>query len=1051
MGCVRIGIVLALGTAGAVSAADPPVDFARDVRPILAHHCWTCHGPDENAREAGLRLDVREHALAKKAIVPNDPAKSKLVSRVTDPDEDRVMPPPETKRPLSDRQKQILRAWVEQGATYAQHWGVTAPKRPDPHADREDYSSPHAPREDGPRNPIDVFVRRRLAKEGLKPARAADRATLIRRVTLDLTGLPPTPAEVEAFVADTAPDAYERVVDRLLASPRYAERMAMAWLDAARYADTNGFNNDEDRTQWPWRDWLIRSFAANQPYDRFVVEQLAGDLLPNPGLDQKVATAFLRNQVHNTEGGIIPEEYRVEYVADRVHTTATVFLGLSMQCARCHDHKYDPVSQKEYYQFFGFFQNVSDRQASYSNFVGAEPTIRVPSGEQQARQRALDARRAELEMRLKEREAGVDAAVAAWEKGLTADDRKTLARAGLLLRVPLDETMGTAVATSDPAFQGTVRGNAKWAPGKTGNALDCDGKTWVELPGRPVPDGDGPFSVSLWANPTTGGLLTLASKMDDGAGHRGWDILLEGGRISTHLVHRWPDNGLKVLTKGTLTPNAWHHVLVTHDGSKKGAGVRIYIDGKSQELETTNDTLRDTTRTEKPLHIGRRGASLPFRGKLDDVRFYGLALTAENAVQLAAGKAPDLADTLLAVPAEKRTPAQAAQVRRFYLDRIDPEYGKLKADLADASRQKAELEKALPVVMVMQELPKPRDLFVLKRGAYDARGEKVSVGVPAIFPPLAASRAAPNRLDLANWLVSPEHPLTARVAVNRWWEMYFGTGMVKTVEDFGITGELPSHPELLDWLATELVRTGWDVKAMQRLIVTSATYRQDSRVTKELADRDPENRLLARGPRHRLSAEMVRDNALAVSGLLAERVGGPSVKPFQPAGLWEDVTVNRQGRYVADKGEGLYRRGMYTFWKRTCPPPGLMTFDAPNREVCVARRATTNTPLQALVLMNDPTYVEAARKLAECMMKDGGLEAGFRRAVARSPTADETPILMRIHAEALARFRADPEAAKKLLAVGESPRDPTLNETELAAWTTVASTILNLDETITKR
>ena len=776
----RAGTILmvALLLAGPARSADPSVDFTRDVRPILSHHCWTCHGPDEKARKVGLRLDVRDNAIKKKAIVPHDLKASKLVSRIDDPDEDRVMPPPESKRPLTDRQRQILRTWIAQGATYAQHWAFTAPRRPEVPAVRGPQTV---------RNPIDSCVLQRLDKEGLTPAPEADRATLLRRMTLDLTGLPPAPAEVDAFLADPSPDAYEKVVDRLLASPRYAERMALAWLDAARYADTNGFNNDEDRTQWPWRDWLIGAFARNLPFDRFVVEQLAGDLLPNPTIDQRVATAFLRNQVHNTEGGIIPEEYRVEYVADRVHTTATVFLGLSMQCARCHDHKYDPITTKEYYQFFGFFQNVADKQASYSNFVGAEPFLRLPSADQRAKLAVLDARRVEIEKRRSDRDRGI-----------------------------------------------VVR----------------------------------------------------------------------------------------------------------------------------------------------------------------------------------------------------------AQV---------------KAELAEAVRQKAELEKTVPAVMVMDELPKPRDLFVLTRGQYDRRGEKVSVGVPAIFPALPAKPQAADRLDLANWLISPEHPLTARVAVNRWWQSYFGTGLVKTVEDFGITGEYPSHPELLDWMATELVRTGWNVKAMQKLIVTSATYRQESRITKETFDRDPDNRLLARGPRHRLSAETVRDNALAVSGLLAERTGGPSVKPYQPPGLWEDVTVERRGRYVADTGDGLYRRSLYTFWKRTCPPPSLATFDAPDRETCTVRRARTNTPLQALVMLNDPTYVEASRKLAERMMTDGGLAVGFRRAVARPPTADESRILMAIHASAMAHFQADPAAAKKLLAVGESPRDVTLNEVELAAWTTVASTILNLDETITKR
>ncbi|HEX3151086.1 MAG TPA: DUF1553 domain-containing protein [Gemmataceae bacterium] len=1048
LGCKIAVLVAGLTIVATARAAEPPIDFARDVRPILSHHCWTCHGPDEKARQAGLRLDDRDAAIKKKAIVPHDLKASKLASRIDDPDEDRRMPPPESKRPMTDRQKQILKAWIEQGAKYSQHWAFSAPQRPGIPVSHE-----------GPpiHNAIDVFVRQRLAPAKLAPATEADRATLIRRVTLDLTGLPPTPTDVDAFVADASPDAYERLVDRLLASPRYAERMAMAWLDAARFADTNGFNNDEDRTQWPWRDWLINAFAQDKPFDRFLVEQLAGDLLPNPTLDQRVATAFLRNQVHNTEGGIIPEEYRVEYVADRVHTTATVFLGLSMQCARCHDHKYDPISQREYYQFFGFFQNISDRQASYSNFVGAEPYVRVPSIEQRTRLAMLETRRTDLERRLRERETGADAAVAAWEKALTPDARRKLAGAGRLLHVPLDEKAGAVVATSDPAVKGMIRGTAKWSPGKVGGALDCDGKTWVEFAGDVGPDGDTPFSVSVWVYPANNGLYALASRMDDGAAHRGWDVLLESGRVSSHLVNRWPDNGLKVLTRDALTPNAWHHVLVTHDGSKKGAGAHIYVDGKPQALEVANDTLRDTTHTDKPFHIGRRGASLPFQGKLDDVQLFGIALTEANAAQLAAGQPADLADTLLAVPAENRTPAAVASIRRFYLERVDTEFAKLKTELATIGRERAEVEKTFPVVMIMEELPKPRELFVLKRGQYDRPGDKIAVGVPAIFPPLRVQSSAANRLDLANWLIDPQHPLTARVAVNRWWQSYFGVGLVKTVEDFGVTGEYPSHPELLDWLATELIRTGWDVKNMQRLIVTSATYRQDARMTKESVERDPENRLLSRGPRYRLTAEGVRDNALAVSGLLVERTGGPSVKPYQPPGLWEDVTVERRGKYVADTGDGRYRRSLYTFWKRTCPPPALMTFDAPNREVCVARRATTNTPLQALVLLNDPTYIEAARNLGERMMVEGGptaagrLTAGFRRAVARPPTTEELRVLLPFHLDCVQRYRDDPESAKKLLDVVDPKNQSALDIAERAAWTAVASLILNLDETITKR
>ncbi len=822
--------------AGLTAGAGPKIDFSRDIQPILSRHCAACHGFDRKARKAGLRLDLRDSAVARKAIVPGNPGASKLIARIESTDEAEQMPPADTRKPLGPRQKQLLRAWIEQGAPYARHWAFVPPGRSAPPAVKATRWV---------RNPIDAFVLARLEREKLSPSAEADRATLLRRVTLDLTGLPPTLAELDAFLADRSPDAYEKVVDRLLASPRYAERMALAWLDAARYADTNGFNNDEDRTQWPWRDWVLDAFAQNMPYDRFLVEQLAGDLLPGPTRSQKVATGFHRNQVHNTEGGIIAEEYRVEYVADRVHTTATVFLGLSMQCARCHDHKYDPISQREYYQFFAFFNSVSDKPAHYANFVAAEPFLRLPSPRQQALLADLERRRQALGQRIEKYEAGVAGAAERWEKGLTPQEVRKWA------------------STSGPA-------------------------------GKP--------------------LLT---------------------------------------------------------------------------------------------------------------------------------------------PAGKRSAAQQALLRRFYLERIDREHGRLRAARDALTRQKAELEKGIPAVMVMQELPAPRPTFVLKRGQYDQPGERVSPAVPGVLPALPAGAPA-NRLGLAHWLVDPANPLTARVAVNRWWQMLFGNGLVKTVEDFGATGEVPSHPELLDFLAVELVAGGWDVKALLRRIVTSATYRQSSRLTSRQRERDPDNRLLGRGARYRLPAEMVRDNALTIAGLLRERQGGPSVKPYQPAGLWEDVTVERRGRYVADRGDNLYRRSLYTFWKRTCPPPALMSFDAPNREVCVARRAVTNTPLQALVLLNDPTYVEAARKLAERMLAGGrsveaSLTLGFRTATARPPTPAEQALLQKLHRQALARFRADREAARKLLGVGESGRDRTLDEADLAACTAVASVLLNLDETITRR
>jgi hypothetical protein len=1029
------------------NAAEPKVDFARDIQPILSHHCSSCHGPDEKARKAELRLDVRDSALARKAVVPGNLKASKLAARIDSTDETERMPPADTKKPLSAQQKQLLKTWIEQGANYAQHWAFLSPRRP---------ATPQVNNTSWSRNGIDPFVLQRLEREGLKPSPEADKATLIRRVTLDLTGLPPTLQELDNFLADTSPNAYEKVVDRLLASPRYAERMAMAWLDAARYADTNGFNNDEDRTQWPWRDWVIDAFQHNMPYDQFIVEQLAGDLLPNPTVSQRIATGFHRNQVHNTEGGIIAEEYRVEYVADRVHTTATIFLGLSMQCARCHDHKFDPITQREYYQFFAYFNNLSDKQASYSNFVGAEPFIRAPSKDQQSKLDKLEHRRAEREKQIQKYESEADAHVAKWEKSLTQEEIQKLGNVGFVLHLPLDETKGEAVHSGDGAQRGTVRGKAKWTAGKTGSALEFDGNTFVEVSQAPNFDSDGPFSISLWTFPISNEGGALISKMDDGNAYRGYDVLLESGKIAVHVIHHWPDNAIKIVTKKAVALNSWHNVVVTYDGSRKAAGVKVYVDGKLEPADISNDSLRGTIITDKPLHLGKRQATLTFKGKLDDVKLFGVELNPEQVSQLAAGQPVNLVSNVLAIPPEKRTSVEKTQVRRFYLERIDKDYSRLRNERDEATRQKQELEKGFPVVMVMQELPTPRETFILKRGQYDAHGEKVIAGVPAILPRLP-DNAPKNRLALANWLVSPAHPLTARVAVNRWWQMIFGTGLVKTVEDFGLTGELPSHPELLDHLAVELVQNRWDVRATIKLMVMSATYRQSSRLTQELRERDPENRLLARGSRYRLPAELVRDNALAISGLLKESIGGASVKPYQPSGLWEDVTVSRRGVYVAEKGDNLYRRGMYTFWKRTCPPPALMSFDAPNREVCVARRATTNTPLQALILLNDPTYVEAARKFAERVLLEGGKTAetrlafAFRCAVSRTPSPDEERIALGIYQNSLKRFQADKEAAKKLLAVGDSPRDKTLDETELAAWTTVTSTILNLDETISKR
>ncbi|MCI0639394.1 MAG: PSD1 and planctomycete cytochrome C domain-containing protein [Gemmataceae bacterium] len=791
------------------AAPSPPttVDFNRDIRPIFSENCFVCHGPDEEQRKAKLRLDTQEGAFAKlrrggHAIVPGKSADSELVYRVTSESPTERMPPPKTDKKLSQQQIDLLKRWIDQGAAYSKHWAFVAPKRP---------SLPKV-NAAWPRNGIDRFILARLQSEKLQPSPEADRVTLIRRLTLDLTGLPPTPMEVDAFIADKNPDAYEKLVDRLLSSPHYGERMAVDWLDAARFADTHGYHIDSGRDMTRWREWVIEAFNRDLPFDQFTVDQLAGDLLPDATLPQKIASGFNRNHMINFEGGAIPEEYLNNYIVDRVNTTATVWLGLTMTCAQCHDHKYDPISQKEFYQLYAFFNNVP--------------------------------------------ESGLDGA----------------------------------------------KGNA--AP-----------------------------------------LLSLPTK------------------------------------------------------EQKEALAKL------------------------------------------DTEIESLAASVKKA-------------------------DAAAKEQKDQLTRLQKERDKLR--------------QLIPSTMVMQDIAKPRDTHLLVRGEYNKKAGKVQAGVPAALTPLPKD-APPNRLGLARWLVDPSHPLMARVIVNRYWQLFFGTGLVKTVEDFGAQGELPSHPELLDWLAVEFMQPSpvgaapvrkrdsagddndlsWSTKRLVRLIVTSATYRQSSKVTSALVSRDPENRLLARGPRFRLQAEFIRDQALAVSGLLNREIGGKSVSPYQPAGLWQELHSRGDSKnwtaqfFVQSKGKDLYRRTMYTFWKRTSPPPQLATFDAPDREVCTVRRSRTNTPLQALVLMNDPTYVEAARKLAERLLKeaqttDDRLTLAFRLATARTPGEKELGVLRGVLEKQLARYRQNEEAALKLLAVGESPRDERIAPAELAAWTMVSSVILNLDETITK-
>ncbi len=1048
----RCVCLMVLAGSVSASAAEPnaALDFSRDVLPILSNHCWNCHGPDEKSREAGLRLDRRDTAIAKSvngttAIVPGDVTKSELIVRIDAHDESQ-MPPKEFGKPLSDKQRATLKRWVADGAPFAQHWAFIPPQRP---------ALPEVKRPDWVRNELDRFVLHKLESTGIAPSLEADRSTWLRRVTLDLTGLPPTLAERQAFLADQAPHAYETVVERLLKSPRHAERMAMHWLDAARYADTNGYNNDELRTLWPWRDWVIQAFSDNLPYDQFVTEQLAGDLLPNATTAQKVATGFNRNHVLTTEGGIIEEEYRVEYVADRVHTTATVFLALSVQCSRCHDHKYDPFSQRDYYRFAAFFNNIPDKVVPYSQGRMAEPLLKVPTPEQVHQQQQLESRKLELAALLKARVNEIDADLAKWEAALTPEQIAKAGPVGLVAHFSLDETGGTTAANSVALDRiATVQGKLSSVEGKIGKALDFDGTTFVTAGDTGAFDSDQACSFAAWVYPTSNEASTVLSKIDEANAYRGYDVILEGGKVCSHFVHHWPDKAFKVMTKQPVSLNAWHHIVVTYDGSRKGTGMKIFVDGQSQEFDiTTNNTLDGTLTTDKPFHIGRRHASAPFRGRMDDVRVFLTALTAEDAALLAKGESLSGLKEILAIAPASRSADQTGRVKAYFLDHVDVATQAWKAELAEIPTKLADLDKAVTVTMVMGEMTPRRPTHILKRGQYDQPADEVQPGVLTAI--VGSSAEAHSRLDLARWLTDPQHPLTARVAVNRWWEMLFGTGIVETVEDFGIQGSAPSHPELLDWLATELIAQKWDTRAILKQIVLSATYRQSSHATPEQLEQDPRNRLLGRGPRYRLPAETVRDNALAISGLLVEKIGGPSVKPYQPEGLWEDVSVERREKYAPDLGDGLYRRSMYTFWKRTCPPPGMAAFDAPDRETCTIRRARTNTPLQALVLLNDPTYVEAARKFAErvilsAVSPNERLETAFSLALCRPPEAAESTILLKIYQSAKQRFTADPAAAEKLLGIGHSPRSDKIDATELAAWTAVASMILNLDEAISK-
>ena len=1087
-----------LGTVTAASLAAGPkgpsvgVDFGRDVRPILSDKCFACHGPDEDQRQVNLRLDTKEGAFADRGgyqvIIPGDAAASRLYQRISHEQAIARMPPPSFERQPSEGEVEIIRRWIDEGAEWETHWAFRILQRP---------ASPEVKDNSWVRNGIDHFVLARLEREGLRPSPEADKNTLLRRVSFDLTGLPPTPEQVAAFLADDSEDAYEKVVYRLLKSKHYGERMAMQWLDLARYADTQGYHIDNLREMWPWRDWVIRSFNDNKPFDQFTIEQIAGDLLPNSTLDQKIATGFGRNHMINAEGGAIAAEYQTEYVVDRTETTSTVFLGLTMGCARCHDHKYDPLTQKEFYEFFAFFNTIPER--GLDGAAGnAKPVVRIPNGEQKSRIDEIAEVLEALDKKIGNE--WVDEWVSEWQK--TAFPEIPAAdKSGLTAHYEFNGNLGDTSGRNQHAS--ISRGEVTYDELKVGDGIKFDGETRVAFTAAPLEE-EGPFSVAFWTSvlpPDGEDLMSILQKVDLEQDRRGFEIFIGQAEpasmqlkfnIYVRLTHRWPHNAIQVRTKEKVR-GPGHHYTVSYEGSGKAAGLKLFINGDEQEMIATHDGLNGPFGHTAPLEAGSAGGFYPYVGSLDDLRIYDRAIgaaerqqlfehegmrtilaspisgCAESVREFDEKKKADVDGTGENVPVASTQSAAGRRLRaclsrrdrfrEYYLTHAAPDDIKdLYKRKKELQKEKAELESSIPSVMVMAEMKRPRETFVLGRGDYRNKTEKVEPGVPAFLPPLPEG-APRDRLGLARWLVDPSHPLTARVTVNRYWQMYFGSGLVMTSENFGSQAKAPSHPELIDWLAREFVDSDWDVKAMQRKIVTSATYRQSSRATPELLSRDPQNRLLARGARYRLPAEMVRDSALSAAGLLNGKVGGPSVYPYQPPGLWKEMSIGlwfSGQQYEVGSGQDLYRRSMYTVWRRTVPPPSLQAFDAPDREECTSRRARTNTPLQALVLMNDPTYVEAARMLAERMINEGGdrpeerIQYAYRRTLARAASPEESDLLAGLAREQHQVFREHEGSAPALLAVGQAAGSPTIENAELAAWTTVASTILNLDEAITK-
>ncbi len=1081
------------------------VDYNLHIKPILSDRCFKCHGPDKAKIEAGLQLANFDGATLKlksgaKAIDPGNIGNSELVARILSKDPEEVMPTPKSHLTLSDEEKALLIKWIEQGAEYKEHWSLAKIEKPKVPKAGQSFLARWGLKDDEEtkwvKNEIDNFVLSKLNEKGLKPAPQADKNALLRRLSMDLTGLPPTPGEVETFLKDISPNAYEKVVDRLMKSPHFGEQQAVSWLDLARYADSNGYQDDALRTIYPYRDWVIKAFNQNMPLDSFVLYQLAGDLLPAPTKDMMVATAFNRNHSQSEEDGIVPEEYQVEYVADRTNTFGKAFLGLTMECCRCHDHKYDPISQKDYYSMFAFFNNVNEHGQS-PHISASSPIMTLPRPEAEKQVKYIKNQLSKIEKAATYNALAVRQRFENWlAKG--AANQLISPQKELLINVSFDRKEIRLEGEKKDKKRTTFRNFANdslameiygdWEnmpvsiKSPRGLGLKLVGESYLKIHETAnwwkTPDfnhravgnfeRNQPFTVSLWVGIIDPKFKGSIFNRHSGAlsAFRGYECQrLEDGRLAFRISNVWPDSAIDFETDYVLKPNQWTYITMTYDGLSKSDGLKVYINGQPAKGKFISDNLTGSLIWEKNHNIQKSYAASTnfsfgrmhttfYKGyAVDELKVFGRVLTPLEVQSELTQK--DLVQHTLRIAAEKRTDRQQEALFDYFITHIDPMSKELVTKRQKLIGEETEVLNKEIDMMVTRDRKFPRKTYILQRGVYDAHGEEVEPETPLQVGKLPEGFPR-NRLGLTQWLLSEENSLFARVMANRLWQNYFGNGLVKTQEDFGNQGELPSHPELLDWLAAKYREEKWDTKAFIKRLVMSAAYQQSSKATKEQIEADPDNKWLARGSSYRFSAEQVRDNALAASGLLVRKIGGPSVYPYQPAGIWEALATRNVTNYVQQHGDSLYRRSMYTIWKRTSPPPMMLNFDSPDRSLCTVRRQKTATPLQALVTLNDPQFVEAARVLAERTMKqkadtDSRIRWFFLAVVSRNPRPNELKILKNLYETELQAFVKEPQRAESLLSTGEYPGDKSLNTAELAAFTVVANTLLNYDEAVVKR